>query len=286
MILAPFAPTGATGPSGSTGGSAGTTGTSAPSGTAGTSGTTGPSGPQFDPEAARKSLGDFLSQLMTNRAESDENFAYEYRDFKLPELVDNLISWADPTYPSPSADQGRDSPTLKQAPFYTISELHMIDLMDDTLYDMFAPTLTISPTPGINVNTMDQATARALVPQMTKDETSEFFKFRDSEEEDNLFKKSEEFFTYLQNKVGAFRGSQSEVDRYKQGLEKRNIRIVTDETQFRIVVQAQVNSATRLIDVMLTMVNPEATKKGEAPPSSSSGKGKAPSFLIHFMRIL
>lgn len=267
MILAPFAPSPTPAPSGSP------TPTPTPSASA---------SPAFDAEAARKSLGDFLSQLIINRSETDEDFAYEYRDYKVDELVDKMVAWADPTYES-NVQQSRDAPTPKQAPYYTITELHMIDGLDDTLYDMFAPSLTVSATPGINVNTMDEATTRALVPQMTKEETEEFFKFRDSTEEDNLFKKPEDFFKYLQDKVAAFRGSPAAVDKHKDDLQKRNVRVVTDETQFRIIAQGESNQAKRLIDVTLTLVKPE-TKKGGARPGAAPAKTS--SFLIHFMRIL
>ncbi len=76
--------------------------------------------------------------------------------------------------------------------------------MDDDLYNLFAPNLTVSPHPRINVNTMKEATLKALFPQATKEEIEKFFKYRDSEEEDGTFKTEDDFFKYIQGNVQVY----------------------------------------------------------------------------------
>ena len=87
--------------------------------------------------------------------------------------------------------------------------------MDDDLYNLFSDGLTVARTPGININTMQEATLRALVPQMTKDEVADFFKFRDDTTVDNTFKKDSDFWDYITKNVIAFRGD-SEPGQYGQ----------------------------------------------------------------------
>ncbi|HLD99900.1 MAG TPA: hypothetical protein VJB59_06560 [Bdellovibrionota bacterium] len=258
--------------------------------------------PTFNPDDARNSLGDYITQLLNQKFEADPDFANEYRDLRVEDLVDNIVGWADRSYERRNSS-GNESVAFKRAPFYSMSELRMIPLISDEIYDILAPGLTVSTTPGINVNTMNEFTLRALVPDLTKEEVTEFFKYRDSEEEDNTFKKEEDFFKYLADHTGAFKGSQA-VDRFKESLTKRNIRIVVDESLFKITVQAQVNQSVRLIEAWVTLGTPkkgdsqtQGDKQSAAPPGNAEDPStratpemnpkKADSGLkVTFMRIL
>lgn len=246
--------------------------------------------PSFDPEAARESLAQYLGQLIQAKADSDPSFASEYRDFHVEDLVDSIAAWADPLYERKN-NKFKEPFSSKRAPFYHLSELHMVPGIDDRLFELFAPTLTVSTTPGLNVNTMQEQTLRALVPGITDDEVKEFFKFRDSEEEDNLFKEptGADFFTYLQNSIGAFHKSTEEIKSFREGLDKRNIRIVVDESEFKITVRAEVNQSSRTIEAWVTLNAPQAAKKGTPPVPQNSESGepsKDPGLRITFMRIL
>ncbi len=226
---------------------------------------------QFSAEAAQKSLADYLGAILESKFQSDEAFANEYRDFKLGDLMDNLISWADHTYERRGGSTSQLPP--KGAPFYTLSELHQIEPMDDRLYELFSSNLTVSTTPGINVNTMNEATLKALVPGISEEEVKDFFKFRDSPDEDNLFKKDEDFFKYLQLNVSVLSSTPQSLEEFKTGLTKRGVRIVTDETQFKITVQAVVKKATRLIEAWVTLLDPSSQGSGQNKDSAPGGPG-------------
>jgi type II secretory pathway component PulK len=309
MILAGFAPTGAagaTGASGATGptGRAGApaAGTPGATGTSGSTGATGGTGAAFDAEKARQSLRDYLEQTIVNKSEADPDFATEYRDLRMPELTDSVIAWADRAYERKDVPANADAyPPLKQAPYYSLSELHMVPPMDDKLYDVLAPGLTVSATPGINVNSMPANVLKALVPKMTDDEVKEFYVFRDDPEQDNFFKSADDFLKYLQDKVQAFNQDQNEVRRFQENLSQRGIRLVTDEDHFKITVQAQVNQVTRLLEAWVTLSAPKPTTgtgaaagtgtPGANPPGTGaaapSGAAEADTGLkITFMRIL
>src|SRR5690606_37598642 len=157
----------------------------------------------------------------------------------------------------------------KRAPFYSVSELHMVEHIDDPLYQLLAPSLTAVTTPGINVNTMNEMTLRALIPEITDEEVKEFFTFRDSPTEDHLFRTADNFFQYLKASVSSLR-SDSAIDQLKESLQKRNIRIVTDETHFKISVRAEVKNASKIIEAWVTL-------KDEKPsPQQQPGGGNSP----------
>ncbi|MBI2711856.1 MAG: general secretion pathway protein GspK [Bdellovibrio sp.] len=225
--------------------------------------------PSFDPEAARQSLSTLLGTILNQKFEEDQDFAANYRDLRLEDLVDNIAAWADRLYDRRTTSN-RDKIPMKRAPFYSITELHFLANIDDDLYRLFTPVLTVSPTAGINVNTIDDFTLKALVPQMVKEERAEFFKFRDDPESDNSFREPEAFFKYLQGSVSLFRDQYS-LDQFKGDLQKRNINIVTDETYFKITVRASVNSATRTIEAWVTLGSPDPTASAGGPSGRTAG---------------
>ncbi|MCC7442636.1 MAG: general secretion pathway protein GspK [Bdellovibrionales bacterium] len=260
--------------------------------------------PQFDPAKARQSLQDFLTEIFAKKAEEDEDFGDLYRDLTMEELVDAIAAWSDRSYERRFPAAGSDTLPLKRGPFYSLTELHMVPLMDDGLFNLFAPSLTVSPTPGINVNTMPKETLRALIPGLTEEEVKEFFEYRDSQKEDNLFKTVEDFLKYAENNFGVFRGSPSEVSDFKAKLEERNIRLLTDESEFKITVISQVNNVSKQLEAYVTLAGPKKEQNPGQPPAGGQnpdqppapGQGTQPGFpegplppesglKIHFMRI-
>ena len=243
--------------------------------------------PTFDKEAAHKSLNEYLTAIFNNKIQDDEEFSQAYRDYKLEELVDSILGWADRTYEARLYPRNHPVP-LKGAPFYSVSELHQIPYMDDTLYDLFAPNLTVLSTSGINVNLMPEATLRALIPELTKEEVTEFFKFRDDPEKDNLFKTVDDFFTYMKTNVGYFRGSDTQVSEFRDNLKKRGLELVTENTTYRIVVRSTVRQATKNLEAWVQVT---AKSNKSTPPPTTGGATTAPAkpdsgIRLLFMRIL
>ncbi|MBI4924475.1 MAG: general secretion pathway protein GspK [Bdellovibrio sp.] len=237
---------------------------------------------QFNAEVARKSLADYLWQILDQKFQSDPDFAMEYRDFKLDDLMENIIAWVDRTFESKSISGAKKEIKPKRAPFYALSELHLIHPMDDTLFQLFSPALTVSYTQGININTMTEPVLRGLVSQMTKDEITAFFKFRDSQETDNQFKTEQDFFNYLQEKVSAFRKDQNEVKKFKDELVHKNIRMITDEVNYKITVQAKVNQTSRLLEAWVTLMDNNTQKS----PVAGAVEENDPGLKITFLKIL
>ena len=250
----------------------------------------------FDPEQQRKSLHDYLQQIIANKVIDDEDFAHWYRDFKVDDLVTNIASWEDRGYNTNEAIP-TDQLFPKRAPFYSLTELHMVPLIDDELYNLLTPGLTVNPTPGININSMQELMLRALLPQITPDEVTDFFKYRDDPTTDNVFKQPQDFYDYLQKNIAFFRGDKSAVQKFQQDLQTRKIQLVTDETDFKITVQAQVNQAVRTFEFWVSLTgtssptpSPSHSPSGtpSPPPGSTNPANQVPDagLKITFMRIL
>jgi type II secretory pathway component PulK len=263
-----------------------------------------PSAQAFSPEQARDSLREYFAQIMNNKIENDQEFADEYRDWKLEDFLDNLFAWTDRTYERKTTVPN-DVMTFKGAPFNSVNELRMIPGMDDKLFDLFSPALTASATPGININTMQAPTLRALVPGIKPEEVDEFFKFRDDDTVDNTFKSPDDFFAYLPKGVESFSRGSNSVEKLKGELNKRGIRLVIDESEFKITVKATVNQSTRTFEAWVTLIDSSKGKTGAGgnpgqgqnqPPNPNQGQptptdlGTAsrpdPGLRITFMRVL
>jgi hypothetical protein len=125
---------------------------------------------------------------------------------------------------------------------------------------------------------MTAATLHALVPQMTPEEVTEFIQYRDSEEQDNQFKSTDDFYKQLQTSVAAFKNNNNALEALKKNLSAFNL--LTDETQFKITIEAHVNNATRRIEAWVTLgdttgggtsqnnVNPPSTGASPKPQTA------------------
>ena len=258
--------------------------------------TPGPSVLPFDPAGAEAGLTSHFQEIWDHKLVTDPDYAQEHRDFHIEDLMDNIFAWADVTYQQKSS-AGRQIIPIKKAPFYSVTELHMIYPMDDGLYELFTPGLTAATTPGINVNTMKELVLRAIVPFITDDEVTAFYKFRDSEDEDNNFKAADDFFKYLQGAVAGFHNSADEITKFRTNLSSHGVQFVTIESAFKITVQAQVNQASRLIEAWVTLGGQTPGKPNPSPSGVPPGGGGAisttaappppdPGLKITFMRLL
>src|SRR6185437_11051414 len=95
----------------------------------------------FNAETAREGLQNYLQTILTNKVQDDEDFAHDYRNFDLTTLVMNIAMWEDRTYNTNASIPDNQIPP-KRAPYYSLTELHMIPALDDQLYDLFSPALT------------------------------------------------------------------------------------------------------------------------------------------------
>ncbi len=230
-----------------------------------------PQTPVFNPETARRNLVQIFSNILQSKVQADEDFAAEYRDFRIEDLTENIIAWADPTYESRSNFREFEK-QRKGAPFYSLTELHMIPPMDERLYDLFSRSITANLSNSININTLEDQMLKALVPEMTDEERKKFFEFRDDPIKGKRFTKGDEFFDYLGREVAYFvGGGTTALQNYKNELSQRNIRLITDETEFRITVRAQVNRATKVLEAWVSLTDSSTgptTQPGRVPHGS------------------
>ncbi len=227
----------------------------------------------FDPAQARQLLGQQVKDMFQKKFEADERFRDQYKNFRIEDLVEDILGWADLSYESPREQVTRLP--FKKAPFYNISELHYLQSMDDEVYDLLADQFSAGVASFINVNKIKEPVLKALVPQMTEEEVKKFFEVRDStgeaaasagapvknasSGEDNSFKSVDDFYKYLKEKVQHFSGSDTRITEFKTALTQRGIQLTTDESNFLVHIEATVQQTKRTLEAMVSLVETAPT---------------------------
>lgn len=245
------------------------------------SGSTESETPVFDPSQARQALGRQIQESFQRKFEEDEKFRDEYRNFRIEDLVEEILGWGDLAYDSPR-EQTSTVP-FKRAPFYHLTELNYLPSMDDKIFDLLSSQFSAGVASTINVNTIRLDVLRALIPQMTKEEAEKFFEFRDGKGangEDNKFKSSDDFYRYIQEKVKYFTGSQTKVTDIKKAFTQRGIQLVTEEVNFLVHIEATVHQTKRTLEAMVSLLESKSNESPSAggttpppPPQTSNPMG-------------
>ncbi|MCX6112489.1 MAG: type II secretion system protein GspK [Proteobacteria bacterium] len=118
-----------------------------------------------------------MKNLYAAKVTSDESFGHRYSmdDFEI--LLNNIIDWIDADNESMNGGDetkyyDRKDPPYKprNASIPTLSELHMIEGMNDELFDFISPMLTVFSTGKINVNKISDDMWKTIDNRLTDDE--------------------------------------------------------------------------------------------------------------------
>ena len=171
----------------------------------------------------------------------------------MEELVNHIINWVDYTYEEGNWPSNHNVPP-KRGPMYDVSELHSIPLMEDELYDLIAPRLTVSLNTSVNVNTIGKPVIKALFPEITEEEKlDELINTRDDQEKDGKFKKPDDFLEAIKSIGGNF----TDIEKFKTELQKKNIEFVVAENTFNIEVSTEVNTAKLNLEASVQIIPPQ-----------------------------
>ncbi len=240
----------------------------------------------FNAAEARELLTQQITQTIQNKFDEDEKFRNVYRNLRISDLADDIMSWNDLSYDS-LRSQSTDLP-LKRAPFYDISELHFLPSIDDELYNLLAPAYSTTVNSKINVNKILEPALAALIPSMTKEERKKFFEYRDKTPSTTdtknsgdgspaqnsgggLFKDIASFFDYLSKNIAAF-NSPTKIQEFKDSLIKRGLVIDVDESQFLVHIEATVHQTKKTMEAIVEQVKEEPVLPNTPPSMDTTSK--------------
>lgn len=217
----------------------------------------------------RQFLEPVIGNLLENRKKDDREFADAYRNVQARDLVDAI--WSYVSIDSTGSNlPGFKSLKPKAAPFYSLSELHFIPGLDDELYNLIAPALTVYSTPGVNVNSISKDTLRALIPELTEDDATQLVTARDSGPNPKPWDDPKDFWTSIGNTSAGKLVTDIQA-RFKKG----NVNIITSEESFKVGITATVGQATRKLEAYM-ILNPKALTATSGQSQSGSAQPKPP----------
>ena len=197
-------------------------------------------------EANKRSYAQIIEQILQNERQTNNSFRDSYATVTGESLVGNLMAWMSPDVKTDgdNRDKGeyyaRLEPnrySIKNAPLWSESELHMIKGFDDTLSSLIGNNFTVQPTGGVNVNDASPTLLRGLIPELGDAEVEKVLKRRSTESEGGAFKDAKDFWEFL-NTLGDYSGA-------KKRLEDAGIAILEKETSYRITINAQSGSVKK-----------------------------------------
>jgi len=118
-----------------------------------------------------------MKNLYASKVLSDESFGHRYSMEDFETLLNNMVDWIDPDNESRNGGDetrsyDRKDPPYKprNAPMPTLSELHMIDGMNDELFELISPMLTVFSSGSINVNKISDDMWKTIDNRLTEED--------------------------------------------------------------------------------------------------------------------
>jgi general secretion pathway protein K len=156
----------------------------------------------------RKATHVLLVQMFKSKLENDEKFAKNYRSFDFERLVNHIQDFISAGNESVDGgdkrgaypNHGPNDNIPPDRPMISLSELHMVADMNDELYDIIAPRLTVFGAKGVNVNYASAEVIQSLDPHITAEMAQKVIGRRN---DPNLgpFKDMNDFVSFL-NELG------------------------------------------------------------------------------------
>ncbi len=155
-------------------------------------------------ETLRKNAERMLLSIFEERIKTDDQFRKEYGQFHFEDLIEAMRDFMSSTWNGKNGDkrsqysefQSQELPPNRG--FRTVGELHLIPLMDDNLFEMLEPRITIYGLKGVNPNTASSESLQSLDPGLTKEVAQSVLQ----ERQKNPFTTADSFFAFASEKSG------------------------------------------------------------------------------------
>jgi len=218
-------------------------------------------------EKNRKAFAELLEELFEQKRQNDDAFRQNYPSLRGETLTGHLVAWMDPG--SRMDGDNRDkadyysslapSYAPKNAPIASESEYHMIKGFDDEIARFFSENFTVMPSGSLDVNKASRFLIKAYIPELGEFELDEIEKRRTDESMGGAFKDAKDFWSFLEK-------LNSRLDEAKKRLEENGVKILEEETSYRVAITATSGMATKNW----------VAQVGPLPPKVEGGKPEAP----------
>jgi general secretion pathway protein K len=157
-------------------------------------------------ETIRNKTRQQLLNLFQSKVNAQDEWSKKYSNYRFDNLISQISDWIDTDSISQlGGDEGSyysnmRSPAIPpNQPFKTIEELHMVKDMEDDIFNVLAPVITVYGTKGINVNYADKDLLKALDPRIIDTVADQIIQRRSDIALGGRFKDIKDFVMFLGN---------------------------------------------------------------------------------------
>jgi general secretion pathway protein K len=203
----------------------------------------------------RDSTRKLLMNVFTQQLETDKRFDEKYRSFRFDELINQI---ADFMSDKRASLNGGDKTAIytgeyegypPNRAFRTVSEMRIIPMMDETLFNLLQPRVTIFGLKGINPNVASKEVLMSLDPEIKAEIADKIIARREDQNQGGPFKSADEFWSAV-NQFGA-----------RVSDETKQIPIVLDSLiSFRIKSTGVYSNVRTQIEVVVSDIDKEASR--------------------------
>ena len=201
-----------------------------------------PPNPDKNENPMSNTVIEILTELISQKKDTDEDFYDQYEYLDPTVLVENLTAWMNiniktdgDNIPKESYYEEQDPPYhVKNAPLYSFSELRMVKGFEDKLISFLEEYFTATLSEGININTIEEKLFKSLFPSLEEEDVEAFITRREA----TTFTDIKDFWKFMKEEF-------EYTDEDKEELEKKGILFTVDETSYRALVEIETNYAKR-----------------------------------------
>lgn len=218
----------------------------------------------------RENARRLLLNTFTQELEGNKIFQARYRNFRFEELVNQMADFMSQTRSSlnggdkAAAYSGDYQGYPPNRAFRTISELRVLPLMEEDIFNLIQNRVTVFGLKGINPNTANKEVLMSLDPGITSEVADRLIKRRENQNEGGPYRSADDFWSTVNN-LGV-----------RMQTDPQTIPIVTDSlVSFRIKVTGIYGNVRSQVEAIVSDIDKVANRvteyvKKENPPMPGS----------------
>ncbi len=209
-----------------------------------------------------------LATLLEQKKEEDEEFEDKYGDLEAFKLIRELKYYVRANGDMPESqkaevDANYMNVRAKHAPMTSLTELYTLQGWPDAIVDIFKDRLSVHQVTTINLNKITLSQLKALFPELSEDQLSDFFKYRDGSPEDKMephpFNTEEDFKNYLIKELSAV--DESTYKERKKVLKKAKVSFGVAGNLFRCISEGKFGKSTYKLESFINIPLQEPSER-------------------------
>jgi len=229
---------------------------------------------------AENQLVKMLTEAIETESQNDEIFNSKYSNLEINRLINELKFYiSDPNSVEDAAggDENFQSADLKakRAPLASFSEVYGLPEWPDEIINLIKREFTVHGALMIDLNKMTDKLLRILIPDITPEDITEFFEYKNDPEDPKYFNSLDDFKKYIVS-IASIMDESSFDERFQKYL-AQGLQFGPTPTLFKIESVAAVERATYTLNAYVVIpAQPKPRIPKKAPENAENGTVQTP----------